>query len=162
VRTARSCLPLAQAAPLTATLISPDQVPSSGLDRPREIPCVRGAHILDDPFSSSLSRARHTSLLTKLQAASPTNEHPILDTSEISENEDLGHLRKACPHISNVPLRKRKLIVMQDRSLSDKLSEGGTGRLFSSPADIEGKFEYVKPEETRYGDNVPADRTESP
>ena len=132
-----------------ATPVSPVQLPGSGLRMPREIPFVRSAHLLNDPFSSSSPRVRHTLLFTELEAASLAVGQPILDTPGVSEDGDSDYPHRARSHNPNVPRRRRELMAAQGKIPGEGLSERRTSGLSSSPADIEGKFEYVKPEEAR-------------
>lgn len=63
-----------------------------------------------------------------------------------------------------IPMRRRQreLLAARDESPCARVSERRSRPQSTSPADIDGLYEYVVPEEITYGGDVPANRSGSP
>lgn len=161
-----------------ATMVGFAPTPESGPITPKVTPLNRAARLLDDPFSVSSPRARSTLLYHKLREVAISHDTSEgVKTPELSEEEDsddaarpsIAHRHRNSTqqgHRGEIPVtvvsrRRRELSAAQDHSPSEQVSTRHIDERCVSPADIEGGFEYVVPEEARYGGNVPADRTMS-
>lgn len=142
-------------------------------------------HLIDDPFSSSSPRAESTLLYHKFKGAASCSGNPAPDvhTPEISDEEDGSdylstsqssvlnptpkprtssrQFNEHGPPVTPMHRHQRELITAQDESRTEQASKRRIQQRPTSPADIEGGYEYVVPEKIRYSGDVPASRAGS-